>query len=103
MPVLVAVLVAVDVDVAAEVLVTDEVDEPAEVTLALVDVPLPPPSPVPPFKQFGLVLAPLFGQQMSELPPSVSFEMQTRPAAVSQSSLPVSGSLGVADVFRSQR
>jgi hypothetical protein len=92
-PVPVEVLVA-DVLVAAEVLVTA-----ADVTGAVL---LPPPSP-PPTWQFGLVLATPFGQQMSELPRSSVFDTQTRFWLVSQSSLPVVGSFGVAETLRSQR
>ena len=98
-------VVPVDVVVAADVLVTDDVVAPPEVTAPVV-APAPPPSPVtPPIWQFGLVLAPLLaGQQMSELPPSISFLTHTRPAAVSQSLLPVVRSVfAVAETFRSQR
>jgi hypothetical protein len=86
--------------------------EPADVVVVAADVtavvgaapPVPFPLPLPRW-QFGFWLAPLFaGQQMSEFTPlSTSFETQTRPALVSQSSLPVVRSLGVAETLRSQR
>lgn len=91
--------------VAVEVL---EVEPPdvvaaADVTVAVVGAAPPVPRP-PEIWQLGLSLAPLFaGQQISELPPSKSFETQTRFALVSQSSLPVVGSPGVAETLRSQR
>lgn len=83
------------------VLAPDDVVAAADVT-AVVGAAPPVPSPLPRW-QFGFSLAPLSGQQMSELLPSTSFEVQTRPALVSQSSLPVVGSLRFAETFRSQR
>jgi hypothetical protein len=97
--VLVPAEVLVALDVAAEVLVAADV-VPAPV-VAAADMLAPPPSP-PPTWQFGFVLAPT-GQQMSELPSSTVFDVQTRPRLVSQSSLPVVGSVGVAETLRSQR
>jgi hypothetical protein len=100
---LLALEVPVDVVVAAEVLVTDDVVAPPVVTAAVVEPGLPPSPVPPPIWQFGLVLALFFGQQMSELPPRMSFDRHSRPAAVSQSSLPVVRSFGVAETLRSQR
>jgi hypothetical protein len=91
--------------VAVEVLVLEPADVVAAADVTVADVGAAPPVPSPLLRwQLGFSLAPLFaGQQMSELPPSTSFETQTRFAPVSQSSLPVVGSLGVAETLRSQR
>jgi hypothetical protein len=90
--------------VAVEVLLPEPADVVAAADVAVAVGGAPPvPSPLARW-QFGFSLAPLFaGQQMSALPPSTSFETQTRFAPTSQSSLPVVGSLGVAETLRSQR
>jgi hypothetical protein len=97
--VLVPVPVEVLVPVPVEVLVPAEVVAAADVVAPAVASTIPPSSLLP-IWQFGFSLAPL-GQQMSELPPRMSFDVQNRSGP--QSSLPVVGSLGVAAVLRSQR
>jgi hypothetical protein len=90
-----ALLLAVEVLVPAPVVAAD--------VTAVVGAAPPVPGLLPRW-QLGFSLAPLFaGQQTSEVVPSTSFETQTRPALVSQSSLPVVRSLGVAETLRSQR